>query len=297
MADPYQPVRWTKFVNVEGQPEPVPIQWLDSPEAKVAHSLRLPSPVPMTQAFNFWSARLKSLVPGTPSVSGQYFLHLCDTEAGQWVVRTVADVEGLYFARPQGPPTSDAMADPYGPEMPWIQRTFLTRSDNVHDNGLMFVQPPLYNYRFVEQPGRDVGWQASIHQPYVRIFGFEQEQTRYPDGKLSWIYRTKTPMQVMGIDAPSAKYGYTWRGIRRADDRAHGIAGGELLIYELASREVVAVRREFLFAQRNPRGPGAAMWEVAARCPSKGGERVSGGEFSQFAFDVLKTIEFSTTRK
>lgn len=92
----------------------------------------------------------------------------------------------------------------------------------------------------------------------------------------------KTPMQVIGIPALTARYGYTWRGIRRARDREHGIAGGEPLIYDLQTKEVLAVRRQFLIASHNPRGAGKAM-EVAASC-SQVRAHPYAGEFQIICF-------------
>ena len=103
-------------------------------------------------------------------------------------------------------------------------------------------------------------------------------------------------MQVTGIQALTARYGYTWRGIKRARDRENGIAGGEIIVYDLQTKEVLAVRRQFLIAAHNPRGTGKAMWEVAASCPQVQAEPYVG-EFSQFAFDILQTIEPSRTGK
>ena len=103
-------------------------------------------------------------------------------------------------------------------------------------------------------------------------------------------------MQVVGIPKLSARYGYTWRGLKRERDREFGVAGGDVLIYDLKTKEVLAVRRQFLIAFKNPRGAGKAMWEVAASCSMTGANSV-GLEFKQFAFDVLQTIDPSTTRK
>ena len=177
--------------------------------------------------------------------------------------------------------------------MPWIQRSFLLQSDRAHDHGTWFIQPPNYNYLFVEQPRRAVPWQEAIREPYVRLFGYTREVFVKP-GQVVAALNERTPMQVIGVPQLSARYGYTWRGLMRERDREHGIAGGELLIYDLQTTEVLALRRQFLIAGKNPRGTGRAVWEVAGSCrqsPSNG----LGGEFSQFAFDVLQTIEPSTT--
>ncbi len=293
-ASDYTPVKWTRFVQVEGQSEPIPEQWLQDPEAKIAHSLKLPDSVPKPVPFDFSKAYRKSWLPGTPKQSVQYFNHLCSTEAGEWIFRKVQNVEGFYFARPQGEPTTDTMTDPYGPEMPWIQRFFLLRGDyEPLDQARWLIQPPLYNYRFVEQPRRNTKWQAGIQEPYVRLFGYTRGYFVKP-GQVVADWNEKTPMQVIGIPALTARYGYTWRGLRRERDREFGIAGGELLIYDLQTKEVLAVRRQFLIASHNPRGEGKAMWEVAGSCPQRPSDGLST-DFNKFAFDVLETIEPSTT--
>jgi hypothetical protein len=61
---PYVPVKWTKFVKVDGQSEPVPEQWLQDPEAKIAYSLKLPESVPKSVPFNFLKAGWWSIFGG-----------------------------------------------------------------------------------------------------------------------------------------------------------------------------------------------------------------------------------------
>ncbi len=291
---PSTKTQWTKLVKVEGQSEPIPEQWLDTEEARIAHNMKLPDAVPKPVPFDFDNANWRALIPGKPKVAAQYFDHLCKSEAGEWIFKKAQNVEGLYFARPQATPTTDLLTDPYGPEMPWIQRIFILQTDRAHDNGTWFIQPPNYNYRFVEQPRREVKWQAGISEPYIRLFGYTRK-VFVKEGQVVAALNEKTPMQVVGVAKPTARYGYTWRGLHRARDREFGIAGGEVLIYDLQTKEVLAVRRQFLIAFRNPRGPGKAMWEIAARCSQLRAGHDSG-EFTQFAFDVLQTIEPSTTR-
>ncbi|MES2243539.1 MAG: hypothetical protein V4639_11740 [Pseudomonadota bacterium] len=295
-ANPYVPTKWTKFVKVEGQREPVPEQWLQDAEARIAYSLKLPDAVPNAVPFDFRSASWRAWIPGKPTVGVQYFNHLCSTEAGEWIFRKEQNVEGLYFARPQNEPTTDVMTDPYGPEMPWIQRIFMVSGNGLKDQGAQFVNPPFYNYRFVEQPRREVDWQKGITEPYIRLFGYTTERARDQNGKLTDHRKQATAMQVSGIPTPSVRYGYTWRGLKRPQDREHGIAGGELLIYDMKTKEVLAVRRQFLIAGRNSRGEGKAMWEVAASCPQVQAHPYIG-EFKQFSFNVLQTIEPSKTGK
>ncbi len=284
----YQPVKWTEFVKVEGQSEPIPKQWLQDEEARIAQSLKLPDSIPKPVPFDFgWG------LGSSRSQSIAYFNHLCSTEAGEWIFKKVQNVEGFYFARPQGAPTSDTMTDPYGPEMPWMQRLFVLMGDSKPlDQVGWLIYPPINNYHHIEQPRRDTNWQANVKEPYIRLFGLNREFFVKP-GQVVADWNERSPMQVIGIPALTVKYGYTWRGVKREKDREHGIAGGELIIYDLQTKEVLAARRQFLIASHNPRGAGKAMWEVAARCqqlPAGPGS----GEFTQFALDVLETIEPST---
>ena len=41
------------------------------------------------------------------------------------------------------------------------------------------------------------------------------------------------------IDAQKSRYGYTWRGIVRPHDREMGIAGGEIIVLDLETNEVL----------------------------------------------------------
>ena len=284
-------VHWEHFVPVAGQPLPVPQQWLQDPEAKIAHSLKLPDSVPKPVPFDFSKAYRKSWLPGTPKQSVQYFNHLCSTEAGEWIFETIKNVNGLYFARPKGdlPIPGEIMTDPYGPEAPWVERQLWLSSDTPLDQGVLFVYPTFKNYHFVEQPRRNTKWQAGIQEPYVRLFGYTRGYFVKP-GQVVADWNEKTPMQVIGIPALTARYGYTWRGLRRERDREFGIAGGELLIYDLKTQEVLAVRRQFLIAFKNPRGEGKALWEIAARC-NQIRPKVSVSEISEFALEILQTTE------
>lgn len=300
-AQDHKPVIWTKFVSVAGQREPVPEQWLPDDEARIAHSLVLPDIVPKPVPYRFEDPNLNvSEGSGLPGNFRQraiaYFDHLCKTEAGQWISKTVPNVEGLYFARPQSAVLSGFFADRYGPEMPWLQRIFNLAGDSIEGQSIWLVQPPIFNYLFVEQPRRSVAWQTHIQEPWIRLFGYTTKPRTDLRGVPTEYLMQKTPMQVTGISALNARFGYTWRGLKRPSDREHGIAGGEVLIYDLTTREVLAVRRQFLISLGNTRTGEKAAWEIAARCPQLPAYP-GRGEFTQFAFDVLHTIEPSKTGK
>ena len=77
--DTYVPVKWQKFVTVAGQAEPIPEQWLQDDEARVAHSLVLPDGVPKPVPYSFSTG----LFGDHRKQSIAYFDHLCKTEVGQ----------------------------------------------------------------------------------------------------------------------------------------------------------------------------------------------------------------------
>ncbi|WP_439586361.1 hypothetical protein [Hydrogenophaga sp.] len=294
------PPGWDRLVATEGQAMPIPEAWLSDAEARIAHSLKPPAVVPKPVPFDFEQPLSERLWFGAHrKASIRYFNHLCSTEAGQWIVRTVPNVEGVYFARPPAPrkARSGLMGKLYGPENPWMEREFVIASGSLQTEGGWFVSPPHMHYRFVEQPHRkDVDWQKQIADPYVRIFGLTRERSRDQEGRLTDHLREKTPMQVIGIPQFTARYGYTWRGIKRSRDREHGIAGGELLIYDLQTKEVLALRRQFVITMGNRRNGDEAAWEVATPC-RQAPEYPGGREFSSFAASVLKTIEPSLGKK
>lgn len=108
-ADPF---RWSIFVKVEGQPEPVPAEWVSTPEGRFAHALKIPNPVPTDSGYRWWMS------------SQQYFDHLCRTEAGEFIFRKVENVKGLYLARPPLRPTDSELRSRYRLEAPELERFF-----------------------------------------------------------------------------------------------------------------------------------------------------------------------------
>jgi hypothetical protein len=298
-----EPSNWAQKVRTKGQPTPVPVAWLETPEGKIAHDLVLPDSVPKPVPFDFESAKLKAWLPNSPSVQEQYFDHLCKTEMGDWYFEKVTGVDGIYFPRPHRPKISGEMTSLYGLEMPWIERIMYLSGPNLEPERLVgwFIDPPHSNYEFVEEPRQELAWQKDIVESYVRVYGLVREKLRsnnYYGTKASkdlWhYYRTSSPMTFMGINAPTAKYGYTWRGLSRENDRQYGISGGEIIIYELATGKILAVRRMFLRVHPGGLKRGLAAWEWAGIC--KGVEESDIGlEFKQFAFDVIAGKKKSST--
>lgn len=66
-----------------------PADPLATEDGRFAHSIEIPNPLPADSGYK----------PGmTPQ---EYFDHLCKTEAGEFIYKTVENVEGLYMMRPR----------------------------------------------------------------------------------------------------------------------------------------------------------------------------------------------------
>ena len=272
--------KWTNFVAVPGQPEPIPEQWLQDEEARIAHSLRLPDAVAKTVPFDFERARRKASWPGTAEVGRQYFDHLCDTEAGEWFLKQGEPQRGLYDARPLRKYETAELQARYELEAPLLVR--LHRIADTINSGSWFVNPPALTYEFVQEPRRDVDWQAEIKQPYIELFGFQAERP--------WEAIEARPMQMKGIDRPTARYAVTWRGTRRKLDREHSISGVEIIVYERATSEVLAVRRQFVYAPPYPNRPETNSWAQGRTCRRVGYTTYGGEHLSRLPALVVPPV-------
>ena len=233
--DPKSP--WTRFVQVDGQPEPVPEQWVATPEGKFAHSIRIPNPVPKDSGYR------------RGMTSEQYFEHLCRTEAGEFIFKTVENVEGFYFMRPPKRPTDDDLKDRYKLEAPEIERTFQLLRSIPEERADTFVNPPWALFKFVEEPSDGSAAKAT----YFRSHGYRQGSSR---------------MEIDAVTVLRSQYGLTWRGVRRPRDREHAIAGGEWIVLDLKTNKIVAVQRDYGLTGRTRNAPHGIWWLNALTCPN-----------------------------
>jgi len=266
------PYHWTQFVHVEGQPEPVPVEWVATPEGKFAHSIKIPNPVPKDSGYR------KGMT------SEQYFEHLCKTEAGEFIYKTVDNVEGFYFMRPPNRPTDDDLKDRYKLEDPYTERFYQLRADKLPDRPAQFINPPFNLYKYVEEPRRNVSWQAHLTTPYIRAQGYEFD---------SKAWKVISEMKVEGIDSPTSRYGYIWRGLKRKQDREHAIAGSELIVLDLRNKEVMALLRNYAISPRVRNTPDGIWWLNALSCPQfpRTYQDNLGQQIYQFVSKVLKPVQ------
>lgn len=277
---------WKQLVQTKGQYYPVPAEWLKTPEDRITHDLVLPPGVPAPVPFDFDKADGYWFWPKSNwEVSKAYFRHLCRTEAGEWIFEKQTDVEGLYFARPLTRPTTAYMNNLFAVEAPFVEGEFYILGDYLEPSGGIFLHTPFVNYAYVEQPRRDVTWQAGIDEPYIRLFGYSARWELWKD---TYVRRLKelTPIQLRGIDSPQSRYALTWRGISRPLDREYRIAGGELIVYERASKKVIAISRTYQLGRRSKSNLQVASWFQSPAC--RQGISPAGMFLTEFTRRVLE---------
>jgi len=248
-----------------------PADPLATPEGRFAHSIKIPNPVREDGSYK----------PGmTPQ---EYFEHLCKTEAGEFIFKTVENVEGIYQMRPREETTDNylqhlyALEDPYG----------ATKHPEEY-----FIQPAIGKYQFLEVLiTQDVGSHAN--GKYLRYYRDEKAHPgrEYQTAINGRAVRVPYIVAQQNVSTLQSRYGYTWRGITRPHDREMGIAGAELIVLDLETKEVLAVRRDFVRS-----GDGRYMtgvwWLTSQKC-SKGGIKPQ----HQFIYEVLKPLTSTMLEK
>ena len=238
-----------------------PADPLATEEGRFAHSIKIPNPVPEDSGYK----------PGM--TSQEYFDHLCKTEAGEFIYKTVENVEGLYMMRPRKEATDwdlehlYALEDPYG-----------HTNGETNDFEFLFVEPN--RYQFVEMPltmERKPSWGKQFLDPsYAQVPDVTAKFMRYIG------HDSKSPKTMVKgyASALNSRYGFTWRGISRPHDRELGIAGGELIVLNLETREVLGIRRGYARSGKVRNSTGI-WWLTAQVCPTYG---YRGGRSKDFDF-------------
>jgi hypothetical protein len=216
-----------------------PADPLATEEGRFAHSIQIPNPVPSDSGYK-------------PGMSSQeYFDHLCKTEAGDFIFRTVENVKGVFQMRPHPEPTDQEIRHLYALEDPNV-----IHDQEGKDPAFTYVTPSVY--QFFESPisrqPRPTWQQKYRDASFFARAGADSKYEHYHgyDGS------SMTSMWLEYVQEPKSQYAYTWRGITRPHDRELGIAGGEVIVLDLQTKEVLAVRRRYLKASA-PDFPGAGI--------------------------------------
>jgi hypothetical protein len=236
-----------------------PADPLATEEGRFAHSIKIPNPVPEDSGYK----------PGM--TSEQYFDHLCKTEAGEFIYKTVENIEGLYMMRSNEHVTDYELEHLYALEDPY------DATDDPHPQDYL-VQPPFGQYQFMESlRTKD---ESDTSQRYIRYSrGSAKESKRdyvYMDGTRS--HRVPYIVKKEGVSSLNSRYGYTWRGIPRPHDQELGIVGGELIVLDTQTKEVLGVRRGFI-RSGNVRNLTGVWWLAGQVCPVK--KALSSSQFIQ----------------
>ncbi|MEW5994956.1 MAG: hypothetical protein AB1744_11250, partial [Candidatus Zixiibacteriota bacterium] len=259
-----------------------------------AHSLELPDSLPKPVPFDF----TPYLLSNRRTTAVAYFEHLCATEAGEYIFKTVADVEGLYQMRAMPRRSNKVLRDRYGFEDPadWSL-------GEAEHSPLSFIGAPSVGFRIFES-GRNpkeiavpmyskhwsvTPWSGVGPTPYWRYHNF---QDLYDKGY--------TVGEVIPVAKLESRHAYTWRGLRRDRDREYGIAGGEMIVFDRITGEILGVRRSFAIARQYKTH---LDWEFAYYCPGLldlYGQRKVRSKSAyprQFIRQVLKPIDLMYPKK
>ncbi len=186
--------------------------------------------------------------PPTPAVyrwwmsAKDYFNTLCQAEAGEFIYRTVDNVDAVYQIRPRRGASTAAIRDRYVMEDPYGYT-----DAEAGQPATIFLGPK--KYRYFERPAF-----STPSAKVVRFFGYDDRDPK----SLKSEYDSKL----------KSRYGYTWRGIKRPRDREHGIAGGELIVLDLQTNEILGVRRGFIMSGNVRNVRSGIQWEIGAVCPA-----------------------------
>lgn len=190
-----------------------------------------------------------------------YFRMLCEKEAGEVIYRTVENVEGVFQMRPTFYPTDRELSDRYVLEDPYS----ITR-DDTSSPWDVFVQPNIGQYNFL------ITWSSTLKDKELsmkwvdesaEVSDYKQPLIRFyrkGDAHPNRTFPTFDPKRLGGgtsvpyivaaeqLSKVDAQYGYTWRGIGDVKLREKGIAGGEQIVVDLETGEVLAWRRSFMYS-------------------------------------------------
>lgn len=200
-----------------------------------------------------------------------YFNYKCEKDGGEFIYSTVENVEGLFQIRLREPGDYfDRLSNHDIPEDPYGHTNWEAQLPHT-----LFVDPPRANYKYFEtskSPNKDRRFPKAKISGGVIVTGEEYWRYFYPE---------ENPGQNISVeqtDTLKSQYGFTWREVRDAWDKLFGVWGGELLIKELTTDEILGIKRGYFY-----RGYFSHLLNV---CPKKGYE-----PSFKFIKKILKPID------
>lgn len=160
------------------------------------------------------------------AIAFRYFRHQCKVHGGEFIYRTVDNVEGVFQMRLRDPREyfdrlrkGDIPEDPYG-HTNW----------EAQEAETMFVNPTIRPYEYFEKPirGRSMGTNGTLK--YKRYYRSKPNQR---------------PVPYVTTSEPISSYGFIWREERNSWDRTLGVRKGVLDVMDLRTKDVLASRVGF----------------------------------------------------
>lgn len=210
--------------------------------------------------------------------------------SGERIIRTVANVEGIFLIKLRSSRNSDKqyeIDDPYGRDLfgqAYIE-SFLKETYDVNVLSTISVSKPLRRdlpagYEFVEANDPSDGMR-------YRYTARTEEPGKTNPHFLKGYFRSVASRVVS--KSPLPRYGVTFDDISTPQDRKYWIAGSSLKVIDLQKNEVIAERIGYMYdpAQGSKAGSRSPWLEAAAfACPSF-------GPFPASHHQVAQTVRFT----
>lgn len=182
-----------------------------------------------------------------------YFQAHCENDAGEFIYKTVDNVDGIFQMRPRKPQeyisnlrryrlgNGELLEDPFG----------FTNAEANNPHTLFLGEPfnGFYYYQYFETE------KTPDLKRYDRTRRKKFDERPEVTGERYWVY-TLSRVDIDGTwKSPifhaeqssilKSRYGFTWREVRDRWDDLFGIWGGELLVKNLKTKEILAIRRGY----------------------------------------------------
>jgi len=169
-----------------------------------------------------------------------YFDYLCKHEAGEFIYRTVDNVEGILQMRPRDGSKDyfDRMANGDIPEDPWGHTNWEAQKPSA-----LFVNPPWSKYRFFENP-LPKGQEAFPGEREKAILTNKDDDARVRH-YYGYDQNKGRPMRVDYLQHPKSSFGYTWGVETSTLHRIFNVFPGEIRVLELSSKQVLGISKGF----------------------------------------------------
>lgn len=246
-----------------------PADPLATEEGRFAHSIKIPNPLPEDSGYK----------PGM--TTKEYFDHLCKNEAGEFIFKTVENVEGVLQMRSRADATDYEMMHLYALEDPYNVYESMSEKSYVNPHYADAVKTrdvrkrahrlykPDQNYKFLEKPIPATLQNLANGAKYLRYTKPNSDKLEFENGQYMYPRDQQPPLVEERIKELKSRYGFTWRGITRPHDREMGVAGGEVIVLDLQTNEVFAVRRGYAASGGKTLETVAGIWWLnAAKCPA-----------------------------